>query len=148
MKFAHLASLAIFVLCSMTFSMLILFNLRITDAGQTRLLYVISQCKTCETGSKLAESDFDDGSYLLIRWGLPETISEITGEVLESDFRIRQMYGGCVGREEVGCYTNRMYSLLQEKFGTEFYVLARDKAYQLYTERKNSNPKNADRTCQ
>jgi hypothetical protein len=132
MKFAHHGPLATFTVCLLTFGILMLFNLTLTDASQTRFFYVVSQCKTCEMGSTLARSDFDKGSYLLIHWGLPETVSTITGEILESDFGIQQIYGGCAGREEVDCYTNTMYSLLRERYGSEFYLGARDKALRLH----------------
>jgi hypothetical protein len=138
MKFAHLGPIATFIFCVLTFSILMLFNLTLTDASRTRFYYVVSQCKTCEKGSILAKSDFDNGSYLLIRWGLPETVSEI-GEILKSDFGIQQMYGGCAGRDEVDCYTNTMYSLLQAKYGSEFYSQAKRKAQRLYAERQRSN---------
>lgn len=86
----------------------------------------------------MARSDFQKGSYLLIRWGLPETRSIITGEVLQSDFGIRQVYGGCARRDEVDCYTNTMYSLLEAKHGSSFYLRATEKARQLYVERSKA----------
>ena len=136
MKFAHLGPLAIFTVFLVTFSILMLFNLTVTDAGRTRFYYVISQCKTCEMASELAKADFSRGSYLLIRWGLPETISLVTGEVLKSDYGIQQLYGGCAARKEVDCYTSTMYSLLQEKYGAEFYARARENARRLYDDRR------------
>lgn len=140
MRFAHLGPLAIFTVFLLSFGILILFNLTLTDASRTRFFYVMSQCKTCEMGSKLAKADFGKGSYLLIRWGLPETISLVTGEVLKSDYGIQQLYGGCSARDEVDCYTNTMYSLLQEKYGSDFYVKARENARRLYADRREARP--------
>ena len=83
--------------------------------------------QTCEMGSKLAKADFEKGAYFIIRWGLPEPASILRGEILEKEFGIQQVYGGCVPRDEVECYTSTMYSLLQGKYGYAFYKQARKK---------------------
>jgi hypothetical protein len=140
MKFLHLGPTAILTFSIITFGILMLFEFTLTDSKGTRFYYVISQCKTCEAASALAKRDFEKGSYFLIRWGLPETISVVTGEVLESYYKVEQMYGGCVGRDEVDCYTDTMYSLLQQKYGLEFYFQARKKASRICSERKKANP--------
>ena len=90
-------------------------------------------------GSELAKSDFNKGAYFLIRWGLPETGSIVVGEVLRTDYGVEQLYGGCAGRDEVDCYTDTMYSLLQQKYGEGFYLHVINQAHRLYTERKNAN---------
>ena len=127
MRFINIGKVAITTNCIIIFSILAVFDLTLTDSDHTHLLYVISQSKTCEKAAALAKSDFQKGSYLLIRFGLPET-SEITGEVLQHDYGIVQRYPGCVPVAEVECYTQRMYSLLQGRFGAEFYSKARAKA--------------------
>ncbi len=131
---------SLFTICLLTFGILLLFDSALRNIQRTRVLYVIGQCKSCEMGSALAESDFQKGSYLLVRWGLPETRSMVVGEVLHSDFGIDQLYGGCADRAGVDCYTDRMAELLLQKYGKDFYRKVMDKANRIYDERKKRNP--------
>lgn len=128
MKFHHLGVIAIFTICLLTFSILLLFYSTSTNLRRMRLFYVIAQCKTCERASTLADSDFEKGQYLLIRWGLPERRSIVIGEVLSADYGIEQIYVGCAARKEVDCYTNRMAELVLDKYGSGFYQDVIDKA--------------------
>lgn len=89
-------------------------------------------------GSELAKSEFDKGAYFLVRWGLPETRSIVVGEVLQTDYGIEQIYGGCARHDEVDCYTDTMYLLFQQRYGNEFYLQVRNKADRLYAERKKA----------
>lgn len=140
MKFFYLGPIAILTFLIIAFSILVLFDLTLADSTRTRFYYVMSQCKTCEAASALAKQDYEEGSWLLIRWGLPETVSIVTGEVLKSDYKVQQMYGGCAGRNEVDCYTDTMYRLLQQKYGVTFVLEARKKARWMVSEGKKAVP--------
>ena len=133
MRFLRLGPIATFTIYIVTIGILILFDATLTDSDRTKFFYVMSQSKTCEHGSKIAKLYFDKGNYLLIFFGLPDGGVEIVGEVLESDYGIVQRYGGCAGPDEIYCYTKTMYSLLQQKYGTEFYLNARKKAAKIYS---------------
>ena len=61
----------------------------------------------------------------------------IIGDVLRSDYGIDQIYGGCIVREKVDCYAKTMYSLLQQKYGPQFYLRVREKAEQVWVERRS-----------
>lgn len=138
MKFTHLGPIAIFAVSAISFSILVLFDSTLTDSSYTRVLYVISQSKTCEKASELARADFNNGNCLLIGWGLPETCTIVAREVLLSDCGVELLNGGYTRNKEVGCYTTTMYELLQQQYGAEFYLQVRDKANRICAERKKS----------
>ena len=97
----------------------------------------MSQSKTCVAASALAKEYFQNGSYVLIEFGLPDNMT--LSEVLESDYHVELMYGSCgAGSDEMDCYNETMYKLLQEKYGNEFYLDARSKARRIISERKKS----------
>ena len=137
MRFTYVGPTAIFVIAMLTFSVLGLFEFTLRSATQNRLLFVFAQSTTCDRASALARSDFERGDYLLLRFGLPESLSVVIGEVLASDYGIKQIYGGCGGgNDEIDCYNNTMYSLLQQEYGAEFLLQAREKARRIYVEKK------------
>lgn len=139
MKFSHIGLIVVFTTWLLIPCVLVLFDFTL-NPDRSRLLYIIAQCKTCDTASALAESDFKKGQYLLIRWGLPETRSTVVGEVLLAEYGIKQIYGGCVKPSEVDCYTNRMAELLLGRYGAGFYEDVVDKANRIYEERKRNKP--------
>jgi hypothetical protein len=110
--------------------------LMVRSSHDSHLERVLRGCVTCEAAENLAKSDFERGSYVLVQFGLPEMTSEITGEVLQKDHGIVQRYPGCAPIAEVECFTQKMYSLLQEKFGAEFYRKARAKASAIRAQQK------------
>ncbi len=74
----------------------------------------------------------------MIEFGLPDNMT--LSEVLKSNYEIELIYGGCGGgTDEMDCYNETMYKLLQEEYGDEFYVDARSKAHRINSERKKAN---------
>ena len=138
MKFIRLGPIAIFTVSILIFSILILFESTFKDSRRTTRYYIMSQCKTCESASALAKQYFQKSSYVLIEFGLPDNMT--LSEVLKSNYEIELIYGGCGGgTDEMVCYNETMYKLLQEEYGNEFYLDARSMAQRINSERKKAN---------
>jgi hypothetical protein len=89
-----------------------------------------SKCESCADAKTAAIEDFNKGNYQVVAWGLPSSESPTIkiAEILERDYKIKTVFGGCTGHDAVECYDRQMRRLLVSKLGDTFYKSAYDQA--------------------
>jgi hypothetical protein len=132
MRFLTLSILSAFIFLALTAS-LILFYL-FPGRNETMINFLDGKCKTCVNARALAGADFEQGTYRVIRVGLPEQNikRDLIASILKADYNIDTFHAGCVGTEEMDCYTETMAGLLLQKYGADFYDKVKAKAEEQY----------------
>lgn len=95
---------------------------------------VYYKCTSCSAATDHAVSDFKAGNYKIINWGLFSGNSEkliTVSSILDRDYNIKMLGGGCMPISEIDCYNNRMRELLNKKYGNHFMRDAFRKAVEL-----------------
>lgn len=89
-----------------------------------------SRCKSCSIAETLAIEDFKKGNYQVVNWGL--TFSESptikAAEILEREYNIKTVFGGCIRQDAIECYDIQMRRLLVSELGDTFYKSAYEQA--------------------
>lgn len=92
------------------------------------------KCTSCSIAIENAVSDFNEGNYKIVNWGLtsgnPEKLITVSS-ILELDYNIKSFQGGCMPISEINCYSNKMRQLLVKKYGNHFIGDAFRKAVKL-----------------
>jgi hypothetical protein len=94
-----------------------------------------SKCESCAKAKIVAIEDFNKGNYQVVAWGLPssESPSIKIADIIERDYKIKTVWGGCTGHNAVECYDTQMRQLLVSKLGDTFYKSG-------YEEAKKNSP--------
>ena len=82
------------------------------------------KCTSCSIAIENAVSDFNAGNYEIVNWGLNSGNSEkliTVTSILESDYNIKILHGGCTSIPEINCYSNKMNELLVKKYGHYYF---------------------------
>ena len=100
-------------------------------------LYIklLNRCESCSKAETLAIDDFKKGTYQVVAWGLisPESPTIDVAKILERDYKIKTVFGGCIRQEAMECYDTQMRTMLVSKFGETIYRNA-------YEQAKKNNP--------
>lgn len=112
-----------------------------------------SRYSECKDINYFALSDFNRGKFVKLFLGL-ESGEDIKFErfykiYLNSKFNIKTRSTGCVVTQEIVCYSKTMDSLINNKYGKNFYLKLRDSLKNIYpkmTETEKSKILNPDFT--
>ena len=88
------------------------------------------RCESCSKAQALAKNDFEKGTYQVVVWGLISSESPTIkiAEILEKDYNIKTVFGGCIRQDAIECYDTQMRRLLVSKLGDTFYKNAYEQA--------------------
>jgi hypothetical protein len=91
---------------------------------------LLNKCKTCQQAKVLAINNFKERNYQVITWGLIFSDSPTIrmSDILERDYQIKTVFGGCIPQGPVECYNIEMRKLLVSKYGKSFYKKAYNEA--------------------
>lgn len=114
---------------------LLLFALIMTSFSQGQTTF-----KTCEAAESAAEEDAKNGNYVQRNYGKPMPMTTAIDNkykpffntMLFSKYGITVLELGCVISEHDFCYTNKMNSLIDAKFGTSFFENTEKEIKELY----------------
>ncbi|MEQ9166518.1 MAG: energy transducer TonB [Fulvivirga sp.] len=91
---------------------------------------------TCEEAIARANKDFENGTMKSISYGLiiaeEFEFENFYDNYLLEKFGIQSYNGGCLIIESEECYSSRMYELIKDKFGQNFFKRTRKEAEKLY----------------
>ncbi|MGV3509179.1 MAG: hypothetical protein ACO1N7_07815 [Sphingobacteriaceae bacterium] len=89
-----------------------------------------NKCENCEKAKTVAIDDFKKGNYQVVAWGLISSESPTIkiAEILEKDYKIKTVFGGCIAQDAIECYDTQMRRLLASKLGDTFYKNAYEQA--------------------
>lgn len=99
-------------------------NLSNFEFAKTEITFIN---KTCESGTKDAITDFNNGIYNYFTYGWSTSINNIEKnrktriqKYLKTKYLINYEHKGCIVSDESECYSNKMIQLIEEKFGKGF----------------------------
>lgn len=100
--------------------------------------------ETCEQATERASKDFANGEMKAISYGLPAFDESYDFEIFYDDFlkehyNILSYSGGCMITESTECYSGRMYELILEEFGEDFFRRTRQEAIKLFKPKNDTN---------
>jgi hypothetical protein len=126
----HIALASILVLVVLCIGVSYFFMLSPSSYLSPRYAELGRQCTTCANAQKLAATHFAEGKYQIIHWGLMDMDSPSLkiATILQRDFGITTVFGGCVSPPNLVCYDNKMRNLLVSRYGVTFYQSARKEA--------------------
>ena len=139
MKLILLLSLACFV----NISSLVCQDTLVID--QADIAVVSTQMgPRCENGIKEAKADIAKGIINIKSVGLPRPEMPVKAgykiytvkEILKEDYQLDYRNMGCEPRMDISCYNNYVDSILQAKYGSDYYKKAEAKAKKLTQEAK------------
>ena len=89
-----------------------------------------SKCESCAKAKTIAIEDFKRGNYQVVAWGLISSESPTIkiAEILERDYNIKTVFGGCIRQDAIECYDIQMRRLLVSELGDTFYKSAYEQA--------------------
>ncbi|WP_207423058.1 hypothetical protein [Desertivirga brevis] len=116
---------AVFVIVVITIALLYFFFIP-QNYFDPSFIKLQSKCKSCAKAKALAIEDFEKGNYHVVAWGLTSSESPTLkiAEILERDYKIKTVFGGCVREEALECYDTQMRRLLVTKLSKTFYKRA------------------------
>jgi hypothetical protein len=107
-----------------------------TTPLQTRYLSIMHNAKTCEMAEEMAHFDFDNASFFIVQFGMPEELTVVAAGILKNDYGLQVFHGGCANDQIVDCYNFSMTTRLIDKFGEDIFKKSREKAKLILLENK------------
>ena len=97
---------------------------------------------TCESGTEQAIQDANKGIYKSITYGLVAStdwdFDKFYWKFAKAKYNIILGTGGCVVNDEILCYSRKMKSLIDDKFGEGFLDKVKKEARLAYGKTKNT----------
>ena len=91
---------------------------------------------TCEEAIETADENFENGIMEATSYGLiiaaDWDFEDFYDKYLLNKYNIKASNGGCVVTEHEECYSSRMFELIRQKFGEDFFKIAKKEAEALY----------------
>jgi hypothetical protein len=84
---------------------------------------LIRTCTDCEQAKKQALKDIAKGQFCFVQFGLLTDKSAAFLEMLENEYHVLAISGGCVGGGgDIQCYNQIMVETVEAKFGRDIFI--------------------------
>lgn len=104
--------------------------------SQNSLSWMDNHENPCDYGTEKAIEDFSNGKYVMVTYGLVVSqdwdFENFYMDYMANKHNVLMSFGGCTVLPSELCYSNKMRTLLLEKFGNNFFEVSKAAAKKLY----------------